>query len=140
MPYKDEIIRKQKSIERWNSWAERNPEKANQRMKDWRMRNPEYMLHLSAKRRAASKNIPFDIEVSDIKIPDRCPITNLPLFQSNKKGPCDNSPTLDRVNPDLGYVKENIQVISFKANRWKNNMTLDNIKQILIYMETYGKF
>ena len=35
----------------------------------------------------------------------------------------DNSPTLDRIVPELGYVPGNVAVISWKANRLKGNNT-----------------
>ena len=45
-------------------------------------------------------------------------------------------PTLDRIDSNKGYIKENIQVISFKANRLKNNATIDELKCIIKYMES----
>jgi hypothetical protein len=48
----------------------------------------------------------------------------------------NNVPTLDRIDSTKGYIKENIQVISFKANRLKNNATVDELKSILKYMES----
>lgn len=139
MPYKDPIVRKQKSAERFASWASRNPEKANARMREWRHRNPKYMLHLSAKRRAAAKNLAFDITIEDIPtIPSHCPITGIPIFrrQDGKQGPCENSPSLDRKNPDLGYVKGNIAIISHKGNRWKNEMSRDDVLRLLTYIDS----
>ncbi len=51
----------------------------------------------------------------------------------NSRG--NNYSTLDRVVPSLGYVKGNVRVISFRANRLKNNATIDEIRAILAYME-----
>lgn len=42
--------------------------------------------------------------------------------------------TLDRIDNSLGYVKVNIKVISSKANRLKNNGTIEEFKQIIEYM------
>ena len=36
-----------------------------------------------------------------------------------------NSPSLDRLIPEKGYTKSNVQFISFKANRIKNNGSPD---------------
>lgn len=36
--------------------------------------------------------------------------------------------SIDRIFPHLGYVKNNIQVISHKANRMKNSATLDELE------------
>jgi len=90
-------------------------------------RTPEYIMYLMAKTRAKKKGIPFTIEVSDVVIPKLCPMLNIPLFQANGVLH-DNSPTLDRREGSKGYVKGNIRVISYKANRAKNNLTLDEMK------------
>ena len=138
MPYKDPKIAKEKAAQRWLSWAQRNPEAAAKRAKDWRRNHQEQMLHISAKRRAARLNLPFDIEISDIIIPEKCPITGLILAinQGNVTGPAMNSPTLDRIHPELGYVKGNIAVISFKANKWKSDMTKQDVETLLNYVNT----
>lgn len=44
-----------------------------------------------------------------------------------RRGPSDNSPTLDRIIPRKGYVRGNIIVISFFANRVKNNATVEQL-------------
>jgi hypothetical protein len=40
----------------------------------------------------------------------------------------DDSPTLDRKDPRLGYVKGNVWVISHKANRLKGSFTPNELK------------
>ena len=127
MPYKDKELSKQKAAERWTSWAERNKDKANSRGREWRDRNPEYMLVASALRRSKRDNLEFTLTRGNCpEIPSHCPITNLELKSRNdgKKGPCDSSPTLDRIDSSKGYIEGNIRVISHKANRWKDDMTI----------------
>lgn len=138
MPYKNKQKQKETSKLRWKTWADKNPEAANKRMRDWRSRNPEYMLVVSATRRAKRDGVLCELTRETCpKIPDVCPITGIPLFQRNDgtKGPCDNSPTLDRVDPTKGYTIENTRVISHKANRWKSDMTIQDIEKLLIYMK-----
>lgn len=137
MPYKDPEIAKQKSAERYERWSKKYPEKANARMRDWRHRNPKYMLRVSAERRAKSKNIEFDLTLEDMPdIPTICPIALIPVFPRNdgSKGPCDNSPTLDRIDPHGGYVKGNVRVLSHRGNRWKGEMTIKEVERLLAYM------
>ncbi|NTV79324.1 MAG: hypothetical protein HGA25_09395 [Clostridiales bacterium] len=138
MPYKDPLVGKEKAAQRWLSWAQRNPEAAANRAKEWRKNHPEQMLLISAKIRAKKLNIPFDLEISDIHIPVLCPITGLTLEinPSGNRGPQVNSPTLDKINPELGYVKGNVAVISFKANKWKSDMTKQNVETLLHYINT----
>ena len=91
-----------------------------------RSQTPEYWMFHSAKRRAKDQGIPFTITLDDIAIPSHCPLLGIPLFVG-KRTCCDNSPTLDKLVPSLGYIKGNVIVISDKANRIKSNATLDEI-------------
>lgn len=89
-----------------------------------RVRNTPLPLKMyrAAKTRAKRAGLPFNIEVSDIIIPEKCPIFDEPLDFSRKVGfPRDFSPSLDRIIPELGYTKGNIQVISYLANKMKSN-------------------
>lgn len=47
----------------------------------------------------------------------------------------DNSPSLDRFKPELGYVKGNIHVISTRANRIKNDATYNEIRKLFYWMD-----
>ena len=79
-----------------------------------------------AKSRAKKRGIPFDITVADVVVPTHCPITLQPLAYG-----CSNrdrsGPSLDRVNPALGYVKGNVRVISLMANVIKQDCTSPEI-------------
>jgi hypothetical protein len=75
-----------------------------------------------AKQRAYDKKLPFTITVEDVVIPAVCPIFNVPLHMCGRPRGI-NSPSLDRLDPKLGYIPENIAVISFRANTIKNNGT-----------------
>ena len=89
-----------------------------QYLRDWKSNNREKDIFLLAKHRAKSKGIEFNIELSDIIIPEICPILGLPIKKAID-GNRDLSPSLDRIDNDKGYIKGNIQVISFKANAMK---------------------
>jgi hypothetical protein len=96
-----------------------------------------YFMYMRAKKRAKEKCIPFDIELSDIIIPDMCPVLNIKFAVSNNgKGPGDTSPSLDRIDSKLGYTKENIKVISFKANRIKSDAEVADVEKVLEYMKS----
>lgn len=87
---------------------------------------PECQLIINARLRAKKLGLPMDITYDDIKIPIYCPILGLKLERKEfgKSGsfqPC--SPSLDKIDPKLGYVKGNIQIISMKANAMKYNAT-----------------
>jgi hypothetical protein len=55
-----------------------------------------------------------------------CPILGIPLFVKGEvAGP--NSPSLDKIIPELGYIKGNRWVISYRVNAMKNDANLDEI-------------
>jgi hypothetical protein len=76
----------------------------------------------AAKARAKRVGVRFDLKGHDIKIPKRCPILGIPLFPGKKRA-TNNSPSLDRIIPELGYIAGNVHVISNRANTIKNNAT-----------------
>jgi hypothetical protein len=82
-----------------------------------------------AKVRASKRGVKFNIELEDILVPVVCPYLSIPLNTGND---CkrDNSPTLDRIVPELGYVKGNVEVISERANRIKNDATPEELEMI----------
>ena len=91
----------------------------------------EKSMYYSARKRAKKYNREFSIKVSDIVVPDKCPILGIFLQKGLNGVFTDNSPTIDRINNEKGYTVENIWIISFKANRLKNKMSLDEFKLIL---------
>lgn len=93
---------------------------------EWRRKNASRYMWLQAKKRASDKSIPFDIEPEDVIIPEYCPALGLKLERGTYKKR-DNSPSLDRIELEKGYVKGNVVVISFKANQIKTNATAEQI-------------
>jgi len=73
----------------------------------------------SAKFRAKKYNLPFDLDISDVIVPEICPILGIKLVFGHSKGCQSSSPSLDRIVPSKGYVRGNVVVISFRANRLK---------------------
>lgn len=98
--------------------------------------NPRISLRQNAHTRAKIQNVPFDITLDDIVIPDRCPVLGIPM-QTNEGAMKENSYTLDKIIPEKGYVKGNVQVISMRANRLKNDATVAELEAILDYMKTH---
>lgn len=83
--------------------------------------NLESQMLSSAKSRAKKKNIPFNLDITDIQIPKYCPILGIELKRNNNRENRDCSPSLDRIIPEKGYTKGNVWVISQKANFMKGN-------------------
>ena len=98
--------------------------------KNWRRKFPvRSLLRLAKKRR-----LEMDIQECDIVIPTHCPVLGIPLEVGTRRAK-DNSPSLDRVNPSKGYVRGNVEVISWRANRLKSDASLVEIAAIHHYMK-----
>lgn len=100
--------------------------------KKWRSENLDWDLWNKAKTRSEKLGLEFNIEKSDIVIPKYCPVLKTKLEITEKKIG-NNSPTIDRINPKMGYIKGNIIVMSAKANRMKNDATLEEIKKLYLW-------
>lgn len=96
-----------------------------------------YSMWQSAKLRAKKKNLEFSLEIEDIVIPDFCPLLGLKLSYEDF-GIRYNSPSLDRKDPGKGYTKENIWVISSRANILKHNATLSELELLVKNLKLCG--
>lgn len=88
----------------------------------------------NAKQRAARDGVPFDLKVADVVIPEFCPVLGLRIASSRGR-PSDASPSLDKLRPELGYVRGNVSVISNRANRIKMNATAAELRRIADWMD-----
>lgn len=97
-------------------------------------------MWLTARARAARKDVPFTITVEDIDAvwpeDNRCPILGLEFERNTVKGPLPSSPTLDRIYPDRGYVPGNIAVVSHRANTLKSNASREELQCVLRWLDT----
>lgn len=96
-------------------------------------KNPVSYMLWSIKAKAKKKGIPFDLCHDDILIPDTCPIFGIPLRISDGHS-SHYSPSVDRIVPENGYVKGNIQIISNKANTIKNDASLEELEKLVDYL------
>lgn len=107
-------------------------------MKKFLIENPAIYMVNSAKARAKKAGIPFAIKAADITVPEYCPILGMKLARG-KIGDRENSPSLDRLIPELGYVPGNVAVISFRANRFKNDAGPEELRLIADWIESKTK-
>ena len=96
------------------------------------------MLINASKQRAKLNGREHDINVADIKaiypIDGCCPIFGIKL-EFNDAGFRDNSPSIDRIDSTKGYTRDNIQVISWKANRIKGASSLQDLEMMVAYLK-----
>lgn len=101
-----------------------------------KLKDPRHYMWKLTKHAAKRQGLPFDIDYEDIVIPKRCPVLGLVLdaFSEDRRV----WPTIDRLRPELGYVKGNVAVISFRANNIKSNATPEELKAIIRFMKKNG--
>lgn len=89
-----------------------------------------------AKRRAAEKQLSFDIDTKYVRslVVSHCPVLGMPLEWSCRRNvgniTLTGSPSLDRIDPAKGYVKGNVWIISYRANLIKSNATHEELKLV----------
>ena len=122
-------------------WNSNNPEKvkairqrANKKRKTT---NPQLALWTAVRRRAQRQGINFEIEVSDIEMPLVCPVLGLQLNYLGGNGSLDDcSASVDRIDPNKGYIRGNIKTISFLANKLKGMNTTETLMKLTTYLNT----
>jgi hypothetical protein len=127
----------------WYNERKDNPEFRaywNEKAYKYRAKDARRLLLRNAKQRAKQLNLPFNIDVADINIPEICPLLKKPLQVSypKSKGGNDFSPSLDRIIPCLGYVKGNVWVISRRANSMKSNATQEDLRNFANWVLSTG--
>ena len=116
------------------------------RAKRWRTRLKDvdparlwaYDALANAKMRSKRSGVPCTINMLDVVgvVVDTCPLLGLPLIYATGKIH-DNSPTLDRKVCEKGYTKDNIAVISHRANRLKSDSTIEELQTLLNNLVQY---
>ena len=106
------------------------------RRKELHKKDPRIRMRDGARKRAIKKNLAFELYTyKDVpEIPKHCPTYKIPLFVGVGVA-TDNSPSLDRIDNDKGYIKGNLQIISRKANQMKSNGNFKDIEMLYKYMK-----
>lgn len=92
--------------------------------KKFRVENTAQTLLSYAKVRAKKRNLDFNLEITDISIPDVCPVFKTPFVYGTMQ-----AASVDRIDPTKGYTKDNIQIISRRANQIKNSASAKELKE-----------
>lgn len=110
----------------------REEQKVKKRADYWN--NKERGMLSNARNKAKRRGLPFNLELEDIKIPQVCPILGVPIDRGRY------SASLDKIIPEKGYVKGNVQVISKLANTMKNDASFEELKLFSENILTYIKY
>lgn len=103
-------------------------------------KDPTRILYKGCKDRARQKGLDFDLTrayLHDLYQPN-CPVLGVPLSRAEGRA-ADASPSLDRIDSTKGYVQGNVRIISWRANKLKNNASLDELKALVRYMEQHNQ-
>lgn len=131
-PEKKEAKRK-RALERYYERRDQDLPKMREYSKKRYATDRRLALFDGAKRRAMLYDLPFNITLDDIIIPDVCPVLGIPIISGGKANN-PHLPSLDRFIPELGYVKGNIAVISLRANSIKKNASIKEIQALFEWM------
>lgn len=77
--------------------------------------------------------IEFNIKLNDMINPDWLYVD--PVFGNKWESKGDYSPSIDRIDPNKGYIPENVQIISWRANRLKFNALPSEIHQLSNFLK-----
>ena len=80
---------------------------------------------------------PWDLDFGDLVFPTHCPILNVELDYFAEQAQ-DNSPSFDCLIPSKGYVKGNVFIVSWRANRVKNDGTAEEHRLIASFIEQHA--
>jgi hypothetical protein len=104
------------------------------------------LLRSGMRDRSKTKAIEFDNDLFTVKYlmdsllknPNcRCCGKKLDLsFKENKKFN-DDSPSIDRVNPDKGYVKDNVAILCWRCNKHKQGSNSDELRKIANFIDSW---
>lgn len=86
------------------------------------------------KRQNSKHRHDWNISMSDLEWPLICPVLGIPLdwFAESRQ---ENSPSIDRLDSSKGYIKGNVAIMSWRANRIKNDGTAKEHQQIADFLD-----
>ena len=98
------------------------------RKNNWKYKPSLHMLN-NSKQRAKATGRENTLVLDDIVIPDFCPVLGIKLETGDRKTH-GNAPSIDRIDNSKGYTKENIMIISDRANKLKKDASIDELIMI----------
>jgi len=88
------------------------------------------------KANAIRVGIEFTIEFGELTFPTHCPILGIELDYFSEQR-TENTVSFDKINPTKGYVSNNVVILSWRANRIKNDGTAEEHQKIADFLHQY---
>jgi hypothetical protein len=126
-------------------WQENNQEKVKEIKRNWKFNDLLRYSLTNCLSRAKKNNIPYDSKedlYNHLKLTYnqmKCECCGKELVSGIGKGikhASNNSPSIDRIIPELGYTVGNVAVICFRCNEVKHNATIEEHRKIADWMES----
>jgi|TARA_R110000851_G_scaffold160270_3_gene303508 hypothetical protein len=92
-------------------------------------------LYNNLKASAKKRDIPFDLspsDIDDIGIPLTCPVLGMPIYFYRDNVQPD-SISFDRIDSSKGYSRDNLIIVSYRANKIKSDATLGELEKVFRY-------
>lgn len=121
---------------------QRNPQAEIERRTKYFIDHPEKYLLTTIKGRCKRDGHAFNLSEKDFEnLPTHCPVFNTPLERNlGKRKWSRYALSVDKINPELGYVTGNIQILSRLANNMKSDATPEELLLFADWIKrTYGK-
>ena len=119
---------------------ERTKSKKQEQAKAYHSNNRISLARISARRRAKKGNIRFELDTEYLEsiFPSDglCPVFKIPLVWGGEGAERDNSPSLDRIIPELGYVEGNVVWISNRANILKRDASWEELQKVASWLKS----
>ena len=114
-----------------------NEREIERRNKTWKDDAAQILLN-NSRQRAKNSNIENTLKKEDINIPDNCPVFDIPLKREDKST-WNNAPSIDRIDNNKGYTKDNIVIVSRRANILKKDATIEELEKLANYYKNLKK-
>jgi len=117
----------------------KNRNKLRKAARVYRRANPAVCMLANKRAQARAAGIEFNLTLTDLlPLPTHCPVFGMRLDYGRKKHVQPNSPSIDRIRPEKGYVKGNIAVISHLANTIKGTGSIAEHEAVIAYMRKHN--
>lgn len=124
-------------------WISRDPDRAHRKaingMEKSRKNRPTKQLLRAIKSRSKLYGWEFSLTEADIVAPEKCPVFGIELKWGVGGGKGlknrDRTPSVDRIDNTKGYTRDNIVVVSYRANRLKSDGTLAELRRLVEFYE-----
>lgn len=124
----------------------RNQEKERKYREKWGLKEDSDLYRaqrskfFGKKANALRKGKHWDLSFDALEWPTHCPALGIELDYF-PEGTQENSVSFDCTDPSKGYINGNVRVLSWRANRIKNDATPEELRKIADYLDrvTEGK-